>query len=221
MAWTAPATVVTDQLMTAAFWNEQVRDNQLALHTGGIACASQGSTDLVVTASGTQVARVAGTDGDPIFLGAWTILPLIQYAHRVGTIYASVVSTNPNTLLGFGTWVAVATGRILIGQYALDPLFATVRQTGGSATQSLTATELPFHAHTLTDPGHTHMTGRVAARGEGGFPQHGNPRDYPGTNAPDVTSYNATGITVNSAGGGDAHNNLPPYIVCYLWERTA
>lgn len=80
----------------------------------------------------------------------------------VGSVFTSVVSTNPNTLLGFGTWAALAAGRVLVGLDAGDPDFDTVRETGGAKTVTLTEAQIPSHthvqdAHTHTQNAHTHV----------------------------------------------------------------
>jgi hypothetical protein len=58
--WTAPATVTTGQLMTASFWNDNVRDNLSVLRAGGVAVSSQAIGDLLCASSTTQFARLAG-----------------------------------------------------------------------------------------------------------------------------------------------------------------
>jgi hypothetical protein len=54
----------------------------------------------------------------------------------VGSIFLSVVPTNPATLLGFGTWIAFAAGRVLAGIDAGDADFDSVEETGGAKTHS-------------------------------------------------------------------------------------
>lgn len=39
----------------------------------------------------------------------------LEKAHPVGSVYISVNNTNPNSSLGFGTWVAISQGRVLMG----------------------------------------------------------------------------------------------------------
>ena len=56
--------------------------------------------------------------------------------YPINSVFISVVSTNPNTLLGFGTWVAIATGQFLVGYKAADPDFAPVENTGGAKTHT-------------------------------------------------------------------------------------
>lgn len=56
----------------------------------------------------------------------------IHEAFPIGSIYISVSSTNPATTLGYGTWTAFATGRVLVGLDLSDPDFDTVEKTGGS-----------------------------------------------------------------------------------------
>ena len=144
----------------------------------------------------------------------------LQAIYPIGTIYTSVVSTNPNTLFGFGTWVAFATGRTLIGIDSGDTSFDTVEETGGSKDAVLVS-----HTHTaissVTDPGHTHNIMTNAGSGS----------TYPygltaGASAPSLsTQTSQTGIsvntTINSTGSSGTNANLPPYIVVYMWKRTA
>lgn len=50
----------------------------------------------------------------------------------VGSVFISAVSTNPATLLGYGTWSSLGEGRVLVGVDTSDPDFDTVLETGGS-----------------------------------------------------------------------------------------
>lgn len=139
----------------------------------------------------------------------------IAALHPVGSIYINATnSTNPGTLLGFGTWTAFGAGRVPVGFDSGNVLFDTAEETGGAANATL-----PSHTHTatVTDPTHLHVTftnsGVVAAAGSGaGF----------GTNSGN-TSAASTGITVaNSTEGASATNaNYQPYITVYMWKRTA
>jgi microcystin-dependent protein len=124
----------------------------------------------------------------------------------VGSVFIAVVSTNPATLLGYGTWAAFAAGRVLVGLDAGQAEFDTVEETGGAKTHTLTAQEMPAHVH--RQQRHATTTGTLSGV----------------TTAPDTTSSNpqAWGVVdTQSAGGGGAHNNLQPYVVVYMWKRTA
>lgn len=129
----------------------------------------------------------------------------LSAAWPVGSVFLSVVSTNPGTLLGVGTWTAFGAGRMLVGRDAGQTEFDTVEETGGAKTHTLTTAEMPAHSH----PGSTAPIAGAA----GGFSS----RAAPGNNAGTATS----SVSVASQGGGGAHNNLPPYIVVYMWKRTA
>jgi len=137
----------------------------------------------------------------------------------VGFIFMSVSAANPATMLGYGTWVAFGTGRMPVAIDAAQSEFDTVRETGGAKTHALSLNETASHAHAIVDPGHSHT---VEVRGgyESGtwaYPVHAR---YV-VEANNVTRNAYTGISVSNAGGGAAHNNLPPYIVVYMWERTS
>lgn len=151
----------------------------------------------------------AGSGGDP--LDAWPI----------GSVFLAVVSTSPATLLGGGTWQQIAGGRVLVGQTGGDADFDTAEETGGAKTVTLQTSELPSHNHGVTDPGHVHAQQRfpTATGGSTGFTVD---TSMSGTQAAaNNTASATTGITTQNAGGGAAHENMPPYLVVYMWKRTA
>jgi len=139
----------------------------------------------------------------------------------VGTIYTqAAVSTNPGTLLGFGTWAAFGTGRVMVGIDSGDTAFDTLNETGGSADATLVS-----HTHSATssvsDSGHAHTINLTGFTG-GGATALG-AQNVVGNTQPTTTV--TTGISVStsiaSAGSSGTDANLQPYIVVYMWKRTA
>mgnify|MGYP003630591053 CR=1 FL=1 len=133
-------------------------------------------------------------------------------AYPVGSVYTSVVATNPNSLLGVGTWAAFGAGRVLVGINASDSDFNTVEEVGGAKTDS----------HTLTTseiPAHNHIGGMAGQFANGPY----------GTTTGSTTNRALQGDTNNryditsTTGGGAAHSHdiVQPYIVVYFWKRTA
>jgi hypothetical protein len=141
--------------------------------------------------------------------------------HPVGSIYINAtVSTNPGTLLGFGTWTAFGAGRVMVGFDSGNALFDTAEETGGAADATL-----PSHTHTatstVTDPSHAHTYNQP--QGLVGYTQGGSQSvPYPQSVS---TSSASTGITVAttnaSAGTSGTNANYQPYITVYMWKRTA
>lgn len=128
---------------------------------------------------------------------------LLNKLWPVGSVYISVSPTNPGTSMGFGTWVAFATGRTLVGIDTGQTEFDTVEETGGAKTHTLTIPEMPSHTHTFSQ--------QVGVNGN---------KNFTGTGFNPMTVDNNS-VSINSTGGGGAHNNLQPYIVTYMWKRTA
>lgn len=138
--------------------------------------------------------------------------------YPVGSIYTnSSVSTNPATLLGFGTWTAFGAGRVMVGFDASNSLFDTAEETGGSADAIVVS-----HTHTasVTDPGHSHSTSKAVMTVAGGNNGAGGSDRLLETIS---TTTSTTGITVsNSTTGSSGTNaNYQPYITVYMWKRTA
>ena len=142
--------------------------------------------------------------------------------YPVGSVYINAaVSTNPATLLGFGTWAAFGTGRVLVGVDSGDTSFDTLGETGGSKDAII-----PSHTHTatVTDPGHNHtLTGRQHAGASGSLNEFGDsqsPETFSNTTSIQTAT---TGITVSNSTAGESvtNKNLQPYITVYMWKRTA
>ena len=190
-------------------------------------------TPLAPTASyGTSTTQIATT----AFVQA-----ALQALYPVGSVYINASSTtNPSSLLGFGTWVSVGDGKVLVNQDTADTAFDTLGETGGSKdaivvshthTLSGTTSSSGAHTHSISDPGHTHSVP------SGGAVSSSIRYETSGTSFfnSQTTGSSTTGISIQSAGdhthtltgttastGSSGTNaNLQPYVVVKMWKRTA
>lgn len=124
--------------------------------------------------------------------------------YHIGKIIFSAENVNPSTYLGFGTWELWGSGKVPVGVDSTDEDFNTVEKTGGEKKHKLTIEEMPKHAHTskAASPG-----------GPSGFGDGFIALSNSYTQDPNFST------AVN--GGDQLHNNLQPYITCYMWKRTA
>jgi microcystin-dependent protein len=86
----------------------------------------------------------------------------------IGGLYLSVSATNPATSLGYGTWVAHAAGRALVGVGSNGETAWAVGDERGSETHTLTTAQLPSHTHSFsanTDSQGSHSHGVTASVG--------------------------------------------------------
>jgi hypothetical protein len=165
--------------------------------------------DLTTDVTGTLPISNGGT-------GVTTLTALGNLFYPVGSIYTSTVSTNPGTSLGFGTWTAFGAGRVLIGNGGGFSAGAT----GGSADAVVVS-----HTHTatstVTDPTHRHSFSTILGSGGTLLPDE----ESRGTLGSRFTDFASTGVTVatsiSSAGVSGTNANLQPYVVVYMWQRTA
>jgi len=137
---------------------------------------------------------------------------VVNLIYPVGSIYMSINNTSPATLFG-GTWVQIEDTFLLSAGSTY-----TAGDTGGAATVALTSNNLPAHSHTVylynSQSGYNvniPAGTRYADENDGHtWTQNGE------TNK----NYNRAGLT-STDGSGTAHNNMPPYLVVYMWKRTA
>ena len=169
---------------------------------------------------------------------------ILNFVHPVGSIYMTTDSRNPATLFG-GTWVRWGEGRVPVGVSADDSDFNTVGKTGGEKEHQLTTSEMPKHRHV----GRHTFSGVYTDYGQEPFdppseeiPVNQGILDVEVQynvikNNVSTTTYHPSGsgpinnITytekvmstygVADDGGDIPHNNLQPYITCYMWKRTA
>lgn len=155
---------------------------------------------------------------------------LLNLIRPVGSLYWSSKSTEPSVLFG-GTWKRVKDVFILAAGDNYE-----AGKVGGEATHKLTTNEMPSHTHTFIGSSsttnntgaHKHTVSNtvgqiincVPASGSGICMQE-NPvvatSSSSGSHSHTVTPKG----TNSNTGGGQAHNNMPPYITYYCWERTA
>ncbi len=197
----------------------------LAAYAPQATTTTQGKVELATTGEATT-----GTDTDravtPAGLKA-AIDALIQnIIWPVGAYYISdSVSTNPNTILGFGTWSAV-TARMLIGNDG-----GTFTGTGGATTHTLATGDLPSHSHAVgslvTDSqgAHTHTIQRDfdAASGSARWSFHtsGGAGGGANTSSSDGAHTHTISGSTATTGSGNAVNHMNPWRAVYLWRRTA
>ena len=190
----------------------QIKDQQAGTDADNFTVGGNLIVAGTTTLTGVATAPTAssGTNTTQIATTAF-VTSALAVLYPVGSIYTATVSTNPNTLFGFGTWVAFGAGRVLIGNGG----GFTAGDTGGSADAVVVS---HTHTATVTDPGHQHTYTAHLNTGASG-PISLNDRMPLQTNS---TSSATTGITVaNSTTGVSGTNaNLQPYVVVYMWQRT-
>ena len=140
---------------------------------------------------------------------------VLDNVYPIGSIYMNVNSTNPGTLFG-GTWEQIQ-GRFLLGMSSSYPAGSQ----GGEASHTLTTAEMPIHGHNPANEagysGFITNSKKAFSIGDMGS-QSGSGRYYPYASAAfDISRNTMTGTT----GGGNPHNNMPPYLSIYIWKRTA
>lgn len=118
--------------------------------------------------------------------------------YPVGSIYMSVNNVNPSTIFG-GTWEQIEDKFLLASGTTY-----TAGTTGGEATHTLTINEMPSHRHSTY-----YLTNTASGSARWGMAHSNSPQK---TELDNGTAY---------VGGGQAHNNMPPYLAVYVWKRVS
>ena len=138
------------------------------------------------------------------------IADLYNAIFPIGQIVIKGDNEDYSNWLGF-TWERTAVGKVLVGIDSNDTDFNSIGKTGGEKTHTLTGEEMPSHSHTLFSnsksysnigSGYWHLPSAVEGYSSGNR----------------VQIYNNNSGT-NNYGGNEPHNNVQPYITCYIWIR--
>lgn len=128
---------------------------------------------------------------------------LLLAAHPVGSVYQSTVATSPEELFG-GVWEPIR------DVFLLAEGMREAGSTGGEAEHTLSTAEMPSHTHRIV---------KMSWGGKGLDTTISNSYNFwiydTKESAPLNESY------VAKTGGSQPHNNMPPYLAVYMWQRTA
>lgn len=200
------------------------------IKANGSVCDSGGNLRLAIPIKVSELENDTGyVTKDALVTNA----QIVDLIYPVGSIYMSTNATSPETLFG-GKWERIQ-DRFLLAAGTEFP----AGKRDGEATHTLTAEELPDHRHTFTTDsagGHNHSLNRVLGNSGGNWTGDtagnlsGSGRKF-GYIDPDYTIKTVTNTdsggahthtgTTDGAGGNGKHNNMPPYLTVYMWERTA
>ena len=201
-----------------------IKGTEFDIEFNNIVVAIATKADIISpTFSGTPAAptATAGTNTTQLATTAFVIAAL-QAVYPVGSIYTNAGSTtNPATLLGFGTWTAFGAGRVMVGLNGSDTLFDALEESGGSKDAITVA-----HTHTGTTASagahvHTPSSGQFSTNSNVAYSFGGG-----GGSLGFVSETNSAGthnhtFTTDSTGSSGTNANLQPYITVAMWKRTA
>jgi microcystin-dependent protein len=176
-------------------------------------------------------------------------LAIVVCPFPIDSIYMSASPTNPGIIYPGTVWEVWGSGRVPVGVDTSQTEFNAGEKTGGEKEHTLTIAKMPSHNHSLdnlsgnisTTTGLTgtipYLAMKASNETEGGngiiSSVYAGNADLAGTdssygkyrrttiNANHTHSLNNLSGTVGSTGNNTAHNNLQPYITCYIWKRIA
>jgi hypothetical protein len=233
-----------------------VSGTNASLTVGNATNATNATTAVTVSttvASGAVGTTQASSDSSTKIATTAFVQAVVQALYPIGSIYSSTSATNPQATFGFGTWIAYAAGRVLVGAGG------AFSGTGGSADAVIvshdhngnTGNNNVDHIHGVygntgeMSNDHTHVSGVASdtsafgtaaigtTDGKGGTIPYGTSPITSGVSANHTHSVSiqsagqsATHIhgflTGNANGGVSGTNaNMQPYVVVYMWTRTA
>jgi hypothetical protein len=237
--------------ITGANVTGTVANATTAVNSTNATNATNATTAVTVSttvASGAVGTTQASSDSSTKIATTAFVQAVVQALYPIGSIYSSTSATNPQATFGFGTWIAYAAGRVLVGAGG------TFSGTGGSADAVVishnhtgtTGVDSPDHTHNFGATTGTESQGHVHPNDQGNFGVVGPLGGFSGleegagspnynlTNmgTPNVTHTHDVNGTTSGRSNGHFHSiatdgvsgtnaNMQPYIVVYMWNRTA
>ncbi len=164
-----------------------------------------------------------------------SINDILDKVYPIGSIYMTINPIDPKSLFG-GEWEPWGTGRVPVGIDIDNESFNSVEKIGGEERHWLSTTEIPTHRHyiegrdfslKINNHSHTIPTLRQKSAALSGTGYKVLYYDANGGGGISTTSdgeatyvSSSSGYSTETAGSGGDHNNLQPYITCYMWKRT-
>lgn len=201
-----------NEYIVNAFTRENDKTN-LEVDNLNVSCITSKNNNFELDNSGNLTVKNISVES-----GLITSQAVLNLVYPIGSIYMSINNSDPNTLFG-GKWEQIKDKFLL----ACGDTY-TNGTTGGEDSHILTINELPSHTHTISSSGgHNH---------DARFKEH-----YIGTDTTGAYDYarsysqsydyikrvtTTTGEhthALSNTGGGQAHNNMPPYLTIYVWKR--
>lgn len=132
-----------------------------------------------------------------------TMEDMVDMVYPVGSIYMSVNSTSPSTLFG-GTWEQLTDTFLYATSTTADASSTTA--TGGEATHTLTTNEMPSHHHSFLILKQHKTGGTLSSKHRSTWSSSNDSQEWDSQE-------------ISDTGGGQAHNNMPPYMKVFMWKR--
>lgn len=121
---------------------------------------------------------------------------MLEIIYPVGSIYLPITESNPQTLFNFGVWEQIKDTFLLSSGDAY-----MAGETGGEAEHTLTIEEMPSHTHIYKTTAWVNKTGSIVDNNNSEYIDYGIER------------------ATQATGGSQPHNNMPPYLVIYVFKR--
>jgi hypothetical protein len=249
--YTKATNFATKDTLSTGDSNKIVKGTEIDNEFNSISGAISSKADLASpTFTGTPAAPTATAGSNTTQLATTAFVTAALAAiYPVGSVYINATSSsNPSSLLGFGTWTAFGAGRVMVGLDGSDADFDTAEETGGAKTvaaagsisgtvggTSLTEAQMPKHYHSMFGPNSLDFYPQGSFTSPGGTYSGGTDDDG-------VYQYNTFSAGGNAASGssgtgtsnGDSHTHsfsgsvtgsatsvVQPYITVRMWKRTA
>lgn len=151
----------------------------------------------------------------------------VNLVYPIGSIYININNISPNTIIG-GTWERFAIGRAIVGVDENNNKFSSSNLHGGEKQHTLITEEMPAHTHgTVSLTGYVKDICRQASSTgpscSGIFSVHTTGSEVVRWGKEHSSSYDGFNCDASHeheyVGEGKPHNNLQPYITCYIWRR--
>ena len=202
------------ETVTAALLNQAVNDAAISTDSVDGSTIEVNSNALRIKDNGVTAAKIAA--------GALT-----DVVYPVGAIFTTVTNYADSaavvSAIGGTTWTAFGAGRVLVGLDASDTDFDTAEETGGAKTVTLSQAQMN-HNHIWTTTGGSGADLSIALTSSGNrndtFDGNGDSRELTSDGALSGTNHTDNNRALDST-SVTAHDNLQPYIVVYMWKRTA